>query len=91
MSLPLQTGAPVNVELLIILGMAGILFLINIGVSVWIYRDAKRRNIGHAFAWGAGSFLSGFLGGITAVVVWVLYAVVRDENESRGPSIKEES
>jgi len=88
---PLQAGSPVNVELFIILGMMGLLFLANLGVSVWIYRDAKRRNITHAFAWGAGAFLSGFLGGIGAVVLWVLYFVVRDEQGSGGPSVRGES
>ncbi|MDS0259819.1 hypothetical protein NDI56_10490 [Haloarcula sp. S1CR25-12] len=91
MIVPLQAGSPVNVELFIILGMMGLLFLANLGVSVWIYRDAKRRNVSHAFAWGAGSFLSGFLGGIGAVVLWVLYFVVRDEQGSGGPSVRGES
>mgnify|MGYP000653870232 CR=1 FL=1 len=89
MTVPLQAGSPVNVELFIILGMMGVLFLVNLGVSVWIYRDANRRDISHAFAWGAGSFLSGFLGGIGAVVLWVLYFVVRDDQSSGGPSVRE--
>jgi len=89
MTIPLQAGSPVNVELFIILGIMVITFVVNLGVSVWIYRDAKRRNISHAFAWGAGSFLSGFLGGIGAVVLWALYFVVRDEYASGGPSVRE--
>ena len=69
MSVPLQVGGPVSVELLIILGMIGIVFLVNVAVSVWIYRDAKRRNNSNAFAWGAGSFFGWFLGGIGTIVV----------------------
>jgi hypothetical protein len=89
MTLPLQAGSPVNVELYLILGILVATFLVNLGVSVWIYRDAKRRNVSHAFAWGAGSFLTGFLGGITAVVIWALYFVMRDEYASNGPSVRE--
>jgi len=91
MTIPLQAGGPVSVELLIILGMFGLLFVVTLGVSVWIYRDAKRRQISHAFAWGAASFLSGFLGGIGAVVVWALYFVVREDQTSGGPSVRESS
>ena len=47
---PLQAGSPVPVELLLIFGMMGVLMLVNLAVSVWIYRDAKRRNLSHAFA-----------------------------------------
>lgn len=65
-------------------------FLVNLGVSVRIYRDARRRTIPHAFAWGAGSLLCGFLGGIGAVVPWVLYVVVRDGQGSGGPSVRGE-
>ena len=87
---PLQAGSPVPVELLLIFGMMGVLMLVNLAVSVWIYRDAKRRNLSHAFAWGAASFFSGFLGGVGAVVLWVLYVVVRDEQASSGPSVRGE-
>jgi hypothetical protein len=50
MSVVLQAGGPVSIELLIVLGITVVLFLVNIGVAVWIYRDAKRRNQPHAFA-----------------------------------------
>jgi len=91
MSVTLQTGGPISIELLIILGITAILFLVTLGVSVWIYRDAKRRNQPHAFAWGAGSFLGVFLGGIGVVVIWGLYFVVRNEHGSGAPSVQEES
>jgi hypothetical protein len=91
MSVALQAGGPVSIELLIVLGIAAVLFLVNLGVSVWIYRDAKRRNEPHAFAWGAGSFLGVFLGGTGGFVVWVLYFVVRNENGVGAPSVREES
>jgi hypothetical protein len=71
MSVTLQAGGPVSIELLLILGIAAVLFLVNLGVSVWIYRDAKRRNDPHAFAWGAGSFLGVFLGGTGGFVVGI--------------------
>ena len=91
MSVALQAGGPVNIELLIVLGITVVLFLVNIGVSVWIYRDAERRNQPHAFAWGAGSFLGVFLGGVGGFVVWVLYFVVRNERGAGAPSVREES
>jgi len=91
MSVALQTGGPVSIELLIILGISVLLFLVNLGVAVWIYRDAKCRNQPHAFAWGAASFLGVFLGGIGGVVIWVLYFVLRNENGSGAPSVREQS
>ena len=91
MSVALQSGDPVNIELLIVLGITVVLFLVNIGVAVWIYRDAKRRNQPHAFAWGAGSFLGVFLGGIGGVVIWVLYFVIRNETGTGAPSVREDS
>lgn len=86
MSVPLQAVAP---ELLVVLGITVGLFLANLGVAVWIYRDAKRRNNSHAFAWGAGSFLNGFLGGMGVVVLWALYFVVRDDTGSGAPSVRD--
>jgi len=91
MSVVLQTGGSISTELLLVLGLTVVLFLVTLGVSVWIYRDAKRRNQPHAFAWGAGSFLGVFLGGIGVVVIWVLYFVVRNENGAGAPSVREES
>ena len=91
MSVALQSGDPVNIELLIVLGITVVLFLVNIGVAVWIYRDAKHRNQPHAFAWGAGSFLGVFLGGIGGVVIWVLYFVIRNETGTGAPSVREDS
>jgi amino acid transporter len=91
MSVVLQAGGPVNIELLIVLGITVVLFLVNIGVAVWISRDAKRRSQPHAFAWGAGSFLGVFFGGMGGFVVWVLYFVVRDETGTGAPSVREDS
>ena len=91
MSVTLQTGGPVSVELLIVLGITAVLLLVTLGVSVWIYRDAKRRNQPYAFAWGAGSFLGVFLGGMGGFVVWALYFVVRNENGAGAPSVRGES
>lgn len=90
MSVALQAGSPVSIELLLVLAITVVLFLVNIGVAVWIYRDAKRRNQTHAFAWGAGSFLGVFLGGIGGVIVWVLYFVVRNDTGTGAPSVQEE-
>jgi cytochrome c biogenesis factor len=91
MSVPLQVGGPVSVELLIILGLAVVLSLVTLGISVWIYYDARRRNQPHAFAWAAGSFLSVFLGGVGGFVVLGLYFVVRDETGAGAPSVREEA
>lgn len=91
MSVALQAGDPVSIELLIVLGITAVLFLVTLGVSVWIYRDAKRRNQPYAFAWGAGSFLGVFLGGVGGFVVWALYFVVRNENGTGAPSVRGES
>ncbi|MFC5366206.1 hypothetical protein [Salinirubrum litoreum] len=91
MSITPQAGGPISVELLIVLVIPVVLFLVNIGVAVWIYRDAKRRNQSHAFAWGAGSFLGVFLGGLGGFVVWALYFVVRNETGTGAPSVREES
>ncbi|WP_324760040.1 hypothetical protein [Haloarcula montana] len=83
----LQIGLPGAAELVILLLIFGLLLLVPLVVSVFIYRDAADRNSSHALAWAAGSFsaavLGGFLGG---VVVWVLYFVVRDEIGPGGPS-----
>jgi threonine/homoserine/homoserine lactone efflux protein len=68
----LQTGAPGAPELLVLL----LTVLIPLAVSVYVYRDAKRRGSRHALAWGLGSFFG-------SLVVWILYFVVRDEVGSR--------
>ncbi|QHS16539.1 hypothetical protein [Halopenitus persicus] len=68
----LQTVVPGTPELIILLLIAVIPFAVAVVVSGLIYRDAKKRNSGHALAWAVG----GFFGGI---VVWILYLVVRDE------------
>jgi len=91
MSLPLQAGSAVSPELLLVLGIAVVLFLVNLGVSAWIYRDAKRRNDPNAFVWGAGAFLGVFLGGIGGIAVWALYFVMRNENGAGAPSVREET
>lgn len=91
MSVALQAGGPVSIELLVILGISLLMFFVTIGVSVWIYRDAKRRNQPHAFAWGAGSFLGVFLGGLGGFAIWVLYFVVRNEDGTGAPSVRQES
>jgi len=69
---PLQAGPPGGVELLVILLFTLLPVLLALVVSFLMYRDARRRNSGHALAWGAGAFFGG-------IVVWILYAVVRDE------------
>jgi MFS superfamily sulfate permease-like transporter len=89
MSTALQTVASVSPELVIVFGIAGVLLLANVVLSVWIYRDASSRNDDHAFAWGAATFFSGFVGGIGIVVVIVLYFVVRDESGSGAPSVRD--
>lgn len=76
----LQLGVPGGLELLIVLLIIGILTLVPLVVSVLIYRDAKRRNSSHALAWAVGAFFG-------ALVVWLLYYVVRDEIGPGGPSV----
>ncbi|MFC6770800.1 hypothetical protein [Halorubrum pallidum] len=71
MSVPLQ-GVPVGPELFVLLVVPALLALVAVVVSALIYRDAKRRNSGHAIAWT----LCAFFGGL---IVWILYFVVRDE------------
>ena len=64
----LQSGVPGGPELLILF----LSVVVPLAVSVYVYRDAKRRNSRHALAWGLGSFFG-------SLVVWILYFVVRDE------------
>ncbi|WP_188976555.1 hypothetical protein [Halocalculus aciditolerans] len=47
-------------------------FLVVVGVSVYVYRDAKRLDSRHALAWALASFFG-------SIVVWILYFAVRDE------------
>ncbi|WP_096388981.1 hypothetical protein [Halopenitus persicus] len=73
----LQAGIPGTTELFIILLIAVIPLAVAVVASGFIYRDAKKRNSGHALAWAVGGFFGGF-------VVWILYLVVRDEVGSGG-------
>ncbi|MFC7074866.1 hypothetical protein [Haloarcula halophila] len=83
----LQVGFPGTAELVILLLIFGVLLVVPLVVSVFIYRDAADRNSSHALAWAAGSFFGAFLGGFFGgVVVWVLYVVVRDEVGPGGSS-----
>jgi ABC-type glycerol-3-phosphate transport system permease component len=66
----LLTGAPLNVELLLIISIAA-LQVVVVPVAL-IYEDAKNRNSSHAIAWAAAAFFGG-------IAVWVLYFVVREE------------
>jgi len=68
----LQAGAPGGVELLIIMLFTLLPLVVGVVVALLVYRDARERNSGHALAWAAGAFFGG-------IVVWILYAVVRDE------------
>jgi hypothetical protein len=68
----LQAAVPGGVELLLVLLFTLLPAIVGIAVSVLVYRDASRRNSDHALAWGLGAFFGG-------IVVWILYAVVRDE------------
>jgi threonine/homoserine/homoserine lactone efflux protein len=70
--LPLQVGFPGGIELIIFLFILFISFIIPLIISFLIYRDAKTRGSQHALAWGVGSFFG-------AIVVWILYFIVRDE------------
>ncbi len=76
---PVQIAVPGGVELLVI----GFIFLftmvVPLAIAFLVYRDASGRNSDHALAWGLGAFFGG-------LVVWILYAVVRDEIGSR-PSV----
>ena len=49
-----------------------LLLLVQVAVAYLVYRDAKRRHSRHALAWALGAFFG-------ALVVWILYYVVRDE------------
>lgn len=69
---PIQFGIPVGVELFLFLLLSLLPLVLAVVVSVLIYRDALDRNSDHALAWGLASLLG-------SLVVWVLYAVVRDE------------
>lgn len=77
MLVPLQAGLPGGVELLIVLLFTLVPAVVGIVVSVLVYRDANSRNSDHALAWALGAFFGG-------IVVWILYAVVRDEIGRRG-------
>lgn len=68
----LQAGVPAGPELFILAVITFLPLLVGVVVSVLVYRDAKRRNSAHAIAWALGSLLGG-------LIVWILYAVVRDE------------
>lgn len=67
-TLVFQSGAPGAPELLV----AVLTVLVPLAVSVYVYRDANRRDSRHALAWALGSFFG-------SLVVWILYFVVRDE------------
>ncbi|MDS0476556.1 hypothetical protein [Natrinema sp. 1APR25-10V2] len=67
-----------GIEIVLLLFLFVCSIIVPLVVSYFIYRDAKRRNSRHALAWGLGSFFG-------AVVVWLLYAIVRDEVGSGGP------
>ena len=69
MSSPL-TGAPLNVELILIILIAGLQILAV--PAALIYEDAKGRNSSHPIAWAAAAFFGG-------IAVWILYFVVREE------------
>jgi len=76
MAVPLQ-GIPVGPELFVLLVVPVLFALVAVVVSALIYRDAKRRDSGHAIAWTVGAFFGG-------LIVWILYFVVRDEVGSGG-------
>lgn len=80
MSFPaLQFGGPGGPEILVMLFVAFLSFVVPLAISIYIYRDAKRRDSRHALAWGVGSFFG-------SLVVWILYFVVRDEVGPGGPA-----
>jgi uncharacterized BrkB/YihY/UPF0761 family membrane protein len=68
----LQVGVPGAPELVVVFLTLLLSVVVPLAVSVLIYRDAKRRNSGHALAWAVGAFFG-------SLVVWILYYVVRDE------------
>jgi uncharacterized membrane protein len=74
MVLPLQTGIPGGVELLILL----IIGLILIALPVYfVYNDAKKRNNENATLWAVATLLGGLVGNIFgALLVVVLYLIV---------------
>lgn len=80
MTLPLQ-AVPGGIEMLVILMMMGIFMVVPLFISIYIYRDAKRRNSSHALAWALGAFFGSW-------VVWILYFVVQDEVGTGGPSVR---
>lgn len=77
--LPLQVGVPGGIEIIILLLIFFISFIIPLAISFFIYRDAKKRGSQHALAWGLGAFFG-------AIVVWLLYVVVRDEVGTTPPN-----
>jgi len=87
--IPPQPLTSISPELLLIFGMAGVLLVVNVGLSVWVYRDAKSHGNDHPLAWGAATLTSGFVGGIGIAVVLILYVVVREENGSGAPSVRD--
>ena len=78
---PLQAGGAGGLELLIGLGMFGLIVLGGLAVSVYIYRDAKRRNSSHPLAWGIGAFIGAWW-------VWALYFPMREHVGPREPTTK---
>jgi hypothetical protein len=74
MVLPLQTGIPGGVELLIIF----VIGLILIALPVYfVYNDAKKRNNDNATLWAVATLLGGLVGNIFgALLVVVLYLIV---------------
>jgi RsiW-degrading membrane proteinase PrsW (M82 family) len=86
MGLPLQIGIA-SPELFVILVLTVIVFAIPVVISVFIYRDARDRQSGHAVAWASASFFCALLGQFFGgVVFWVFYLVVRDEIGPREPT-----
>lgn len=68
----LQTGGAGGAESFVMIFILLVALLVPIAVSVYIYRDAKRRGSQHPLAWGIGAFLGG-------LIVWIIYFVVRGD------------
>lgn len=71
--IPVLQGMPGGLELFFVLFVLVALvgFVVVVGLSYWVYRDATRRNMDNALLWALVAFFVGPLG-------IIIYLLVRD-------------
>lgn len=70
---------PGGTELLIILIIALFLFVVTVGLTIWVYNDAKERGDDNAVIWAIATFAGLFILGPLGLVVPIAYLVAGRE------------